>query len=345
MTWLTARKRQLISSLILSTSLLAMAQDAPSSPAKARAATTTQLASDQQLDLASAQTVFLTARVGEVMATVHGRARASAERALTELKKAILEWHRFAIVNSPDKADLILTILESNQNSGLREGVLSEKLLVARGGSTTPEPALLWESSVHKGGVRDYRPVGKTVDEFRTLLDKYDRDLPPDQLAQLRAAKKAKAPSGGCGETKDDPLDCLKNSASAVFLPEDREENKGNVKLSEAVLNVSLLNMEEHISSSEFSDYVIAMQKLLHQQFTATERGPGWDIAVLGTFQPDGKPKLEVQSRPYADQKQLQTFYDKLTSVPGPAVSKGPVDFRVVFAVWGGSEESKKERK
>ncbi len=326
--------------VLLSTLLLTprtFAQEVPA-PHPDAATPPRQNGTDQKLTLAAAQTVFLTATVGEVLPTAYGRARASADRALAELKKAVARWHRFELVDSPDRADLVLIIVESNHTSGIREGALNERLLVARGRSTTSD-SVMWKSTLHEGGLRDYRPVAKTVEEFRALLEQYDKNLPADAIAQARAAN-PKASSQGCGQEQKDDLDCLANSTAQLFLPQDREENKGAVQLSEAALNVSPLDMMDRISTNEFSDYVVAIQKLLHQQFTPSQQGAGWDIAVIGVLKSDGKPELSLRSRPNTDQKQLQTFYDHLQALAAPKVNGKPLEFRIIFAVWGGSPES-----
>jgi hypothetical protein len=122
-------------------------------------------------------------------------------------------------------------------------------------------------------------------------------------------------------------------------LPEDREENRGAVKLSEVVLHKSLLDMEKYILTADFSNYVVAIQKLLHQQFTGTQTQPGKDIALEGTLHPDGKADFKLASRPLVDQQQMESFYNNLVG-PRPTVHEGPVEFRAVFLLWGGSEES-----
>ena len=249
---MTCRATRLV--LLLSTLFLIPSifpQDVSSSHLEATAPAK-QNVSDQKLALASAQTVFLTATVGEVLPTAYGRARASADRALAELKKAVAGWHRFEIVDSPNRADLVLIIVESDHTSGIREGALNERLLVAPGGSKTPDSAVMWKSSLHEGGLRDYRPVAKTVEEFRALLEQYDKDLPADAIAQARAAK-PKTSSDGCDQEQKDDLDCLAKSTAQLFLPQDREENKGAVQLSEAALNVNPLDLMNRISTNEFS--------------------------------------------------------------------------------------------
>jgi hypothetical protein len=105
------------------------------------------------------------------------------------LQKAIAQWGRFTVVGDPGKADLILVIVEGNRSSGIREGVLTEKLLILRGGPQRRPP--LWESNSHDGGIRDYRPVAKTVDEFRAAVGEYEKNIPRELVAQARAKRKA----------------------------------------------------------------------------------------------------------------------------------------------------------
>ena len=154
-----------------------------------------------------------------------------------------------------------------------------------------------------------------------------------------RAKRKAETASGGCGAAPADPLDCLAHGNTVLFLSEDREENRGAVKLSEAVLGKSLLDVGKYISTTDFSNYVAAIQKLLHQQFTGAQQ-PGKDIALQGTLQPDGKADFKLASRPQVEQQQMESFYNALLLVPRPAVREGPVEFRAVFQLWGGSDES-----
>lgn len=305
--------------------------------------------SEPGLTLASAERVYLDARLGTAIepgfgphsSHPSGRGAPNAGRAREGLERAIAKWGRFTVVDDPVTADLVLVIVEGNRNSGVREGVLTEKLLVARGGA---DKVKLWESSSHEGGVRDYRPVAKTVDEFRAAVEEYEKKIPKELMAQARAAKMSGATSaisGGCGAAASDPLDCMAHQNATLYLPEEREENQGAVKLSEVSLHMSVLDMEKHVSTTEFSNYVVAIQKLLHGQFATAQRQPGKDIAVQGTLQADGKAEFELASRPQLDDEQLQSFYDDLQKLPRPAVHEGPVEFRAVFQLWGGSEESR----
>jgi hypothetical protein len=123
-------------------------------------------------------------------------------------------------------------------------------------------------------------------------------------------------------------------------LPEDREENRGAVKLSGVVLHKSLLDLEKYVSTTDFSNYVVAIQKLLHQRFSGTQTQPGKDIALEGTLQPDGKADFKLASRPLVDEQQMESFYNSLLGLSRPTVHEGPVEFRAVFLLWGGSEES-----
>ena len=95
-----------------------------------------------------------------------------------------------------------------------------------------------------------------------------------------RAKRKAETASGGCGAAPADPLDCLARGNTVLYLAEDREENRGAVKLSEAVLGKSLLDVGKYISTTDFSNYVVAIQKLLHQQFTAAIAVNSVDVEV-----------------------------------------------------------------
>lgn len=298
------------------------------------------------LILASADRVYLDADLGTMVpegfgrysSHPSGRGAPNAKRAHAELQKAIAQWGRFTVVDDPGKADLILVIVEGNRNSGVREGVLTERLLVLRGGSERTAP--LWQSKSHDGGVRDYRPVAKAVEEFRAAVEEYEKNIPRELVAEARAKRKAETASGGCGAAPADPLDCLAHGNTVLYLQEDCEENRGAVKLSEAVLGKSLLDVGKYISTTDFSNYVVAIQKLLHQQFTAAERQAGKDIALEGTLQPDGKADFKLASRPLVDEQQMEIFYNSLLRVPRPTVHEGPVEFRAVFLLWGGSEES-----
>jgi hypothetical protein len=332
---------------LLSLSVAIMAQEPGSQPSAAKPAD-----AEPGLTLASAQRVYLDARLGTTIepglgpysSHPSGRGAPNAGRAREGLEKAIVKWGRFTLVDSPEKADLVLVIVEGNRTSGIREGVLTEKLLVVRGGT---DKVKLWESRSHDGGVRDYRPVAKTVDEFRAAVEEYENKVPKELVVQARAAGisgATSAKSGGCGATPSDPLDCLAHQDAALYLPEQREENQGAVKLSQVVLHMSVLDMEKHVSTTEFSNYVVAIQKLLHGQFATAPSQPGKDLAVQWTLQTDGKANFKLQSRPQLDDKQMQSFYDDLQKLPRPAVREGPVEFRVVFQLWGGSEESRTVR-
>jgi hypothetical protein len=294
------------------------------------------------LTLASAERVYLAAELGTTVPAGSGRGSPSAERAREGLEKAMTKWGRFTLVDDPEKADLILVIVEGSRNSGVRVGLLTERLLIARGGSD--RTAFLWKSNSYDGGIRDYRPVARTVDEFRAAVEEYDKKLPTELVAQTRAARRSDASSGGCAAAQSDFPDCIAHGNSRLYLPDDREENHGAVKLSEVVLHMSLLDVGKYVSVTEFSNYIVAIQKLLNQQFTEAQRQPGKDIAVEGTLQPDGKADFRLASRPEVDQQQLQSFYDGLLRLPRPAIHDGPVEFRAVFQLWGGSEESHTKR-
>jgi hypothetical protein len=146
------------------------------------------------LTLASAERVYLHAELGTtVLAGLgrysshpSGRGAPSAARAREGLEKAVAKWGRFTVVNEAAGADLILVIIEGNRTSGIREGVLTERLAVFPGGSARTDPPLLWQSHSHDGGVRDYRPVAKTVDEFRSAIEEYEKNIPKEVLAQAR---------------------------------------------------------------------------------------------------------------------------------------------------------------
>ncbi len=318
----------------------------PSSALKQPAATAD---AEPGLTLASADRVYLNAELGTTIPAgfgrysshPSGRAAPSIERAHEGLEKAIAKWGRFTVVSDPGKADLILVIVEGNRTSGIREGILTERLVVSRGGPEGTAP--LWQSKSHDGGIRDYRPVAKTVDEFRAALEEYEKTIPQELVAQARAKRKAEAASGGCATAKADPLDCIAHENAALYLPEDREENRGAVKLSEVVLHKSLLDLEKYVSTTDFSNYVVAIQKLLHQQFTGAQRQPGKDVALEGTLRPDGKADFRLASRPQVEPQQMESFYNGLLLISRPAVREGPVEFRAVFQLWGGSGESQAE--
>jgi hypothetical protein len=302
----------------------------------------TSTAAEPGLTLAAAGRVYLTAELGTTVQAGSGRGSPSAELAREGLEKAITKWGRFALVDSPEKADLILVIVEGSRNSGVRVGVLTERLLVSRAG--TDRTTLVWKSNSYDGGIRDYRPVAKAVDEFRAAVEEYDKTIPKELLAQAQSARKRDGPSSGCATAQSDFTDCIAQGNSRLYLPDDREENRGAVKLAEVVLHMSLLDTGKYVSITEFSNYIVSIQKLLNHQFTEAQRQPGKDIAVDGTLQPDGKTDLRLASRPEVDQRQMQSFYDALLHVPRPAVHDGPVEFRVVFQLWGGSEQSHTER-
>jgi hypothetical protein len=347
MKWQTAWSLLLMSFFGVGGTTPAQSQETqPSQPSAAQEQPAARIEPEPGLTLASAARVYLDAALGTTIAegfgrySSHpsGRGAPSAQRAHAELQKAIAQWGRFTVVGDPGKADLILVIVEGNRNAGVREGVLTEKLVVSRGGSE--ETAPLWQSKSHDGGVRDYRPVAKTVEEFRAAVEEYEKNIPRELVAEARAKRKAETASGGCGAAPADPLDCLARGNTVLYLPDNREENRGAVKLSEAVLGKSLLDVGKYISTTDFSNYVAAIQKLLHQQFTVAKGQLGKDIALQGTLQPDGKADFKLASRPQVEQQQMESFYDALLLVPRPAVREGPVEFRAVFQLWGGSGES-----
>lgn len=345
MNWQASFSVVLSSAISLTASVLSHSQN-PQSPQlpETTAQAATVASAEPGLMLVSAERVYLGAELGTVVQTGSGRGSPSIERARGALETAIARWDRFTIVDDPRKADLALVIVEGNRNSGIRVGVLRERLLVSRGGSSRGDQSVMWKSQDYDGGVRDYRPVGKTVDELRAAIDQYEKKIPRETLQQARVARKPSASSGGCAGAESDFGDCLSHGGSRLYLPEDREENGGVAKLSEVAISASLLDVAKRVSVEQLSDYVAAIQKLLKQQYSTAEQQPGKDLAVEGELRPDGKAEFRLASRPQIDQEQMQRFYDVLLGLPRPAVKDGPIEFRMVFLLWGGSGESHTER-
>ena len=343
------QRRNALSMLLCFSASLAMAvashsQDSQASQPSNTSAQPASAHAEPALALASAESVYLAAELGGAVRHGLGRGFPSVERAQAGLRDAIAKWGRFTIVDAPEKADLVLVIVEGNRTSGIRAGALTERLLVSAGGPDSEESALLWQSNSHDGGVRDYRPIAKTVDEFRAAVEEYDKKITKDQIAEARAVRQSKAESRGCGDAQVNPFDCVFHGNSRLFLPEDREENQGAVRLSEVVMHLSLADSQRRVSATEFSNYVVAIQKLLHHQFSAESGKPGKDLALVATLQPDGKADFQLASRPQLEQEQLQKFYDALVNLPKPAIKDSPLEFRAVFLLWGGSEYIKTER-
>src|SRR5438874_7369278 len=98
----------------LAMTIASYAQDSKASPPSNTSATHTEPA----LTLASAKSVYLAAELGDVVRSGLGRGFPNAERAQAGLRDAVGKWARFTIVDAPEKADLVLVIVEGNRNSG-----------------------------------------------------------------------------------------------------------------------------------------------------------------------------------------------------------------------------------
>ena len=106
------------------------------------------------------------------------RRSVSAEKARSELMKSMSDWNRFAIVDDPEKADVVVVVFEDTvepsaftKATGDRKSRMRERLAVfARGQTETP----LWAGEEREStlGALTGSPVGKVVDKFREELEK-----------------------------------------------------------------------------------------------------------------------------------------------------------------------------
>jgi hypothetical protein len=118
--------------------------------------------------LLTAKTVFI---VGEPFLSD------SACKAEQTIKKAVVKWKRFQLVDNAETADLIIVVSEYSSSKPTRMERVSEELAIFVGG-TMPcaEATPLWAVK-EVGPALGQRPTGKLVDDLRKQLTKLEESV------------------------------------------------------------------------------------------------------------------------------------------------------------------------
>jgi len=126
-------------------------------------------ASSQALrTLLTAKTVFI---VGEPLVLD------PTNKAEQTLKKALVKWGRFHLVDDAETADFIIVISEYSSSKPTRIGRISEGLTIFVGGNTPcAEGTPLWAVK-EEGHALGQRPTGKLVEDLRKQLTKVEESV------------------------------------------------------------------------------------------------------------------------------------------------------------------------
>jgi hypothetical protein len=98
-------------------------------------------------------------------------------KAVQTLKKALVKWGRFRLVDDAETADLIIVISEYSSSKPTRMERISEGLAIFAGGSTScADPTPLWAVR-EVGPALGQRPTGKLVEDLEKELAKLERPV------------------------------------------------------------------------------------------------------------------------------------------------------------------------
>ena len=98
-------------------------------------------------------------------------------KAVQTLKKALVKWGRFHLVDDAETADLIIFISEYSSSKPTWLERVSEGLAIFVGGSTPcADAAPLWAVD-EVGPALGQRPTGKLVDDLRKQLTKLEKSV------------------------------------------------------------------------------------------------------------------------------------------------------------------------
>ena len=100
-----------------------------------------------------------------------------ASKAGQTLKKALVKWGRFHIVNDAKTADLIIVISEYSSSKPTRMERVSEALAIFVGGSTPCADATPLWAVKEVGPALGQRPAGKLVEDLRKQLTKLEESV------------------------------------------------------------------------------------------------------------------------------------------------------------------------
>jgi len=98
----------------------------------------------------------------------------STSKAEQTLKKALVEWGRFHLVDDAESADLIIVISEYSSSKPTRMERVSEALAIFVGGSTPCAAATPLWAVKEVGPALGQRPTGKLVEDLRKQLSKLE---------------------------------------------------------------------------------------------------------------------------------------------------------------------------
>src|SRR5262249_34473580 len=95
-----------------------------------------------------------------------------------------------------------------------------------------------------------------------------------------------------------------------------------------------------HVDAARLDDYLRAIEGVFRDYFASIPPGSGQDLLLRGTLEPGEKVAelsiiLPVEGD--LDPDLLGPLYGQLFALPVPEVSDGPIEFCMVFALWGGS--------
>ena len=91
------------------------------------------------------------------------------------LRKALVKWGRFHLVDDAETADLIIVISEYSSSKPTRTERISEGLAIFAGGSTAcADAAPLWAVK-EVGPALGQRPTGRLVEDLRKQLTKLEK--------------------------------------------------------------------------------------------------------------------------------------------------------------------------
>lgn len=93
------------------------------------------------------------------------------------LKKALVKWGRFHLVDDADAADLIIVISEYSSSKPTKTERISEGLAIFVGGSMTCADATPLWAVKEVGPALGQRPTGKLVEDLRKQLAKLEKSV------------------------------------------------------------------------------------------------------------------------------------------------------------------------
>ena len=111
------------------------------------------------------------------------------------LKKALIKWGRFHLVNDSETADLIIVISEFSSSKPTKMERIREALAIFVAGSTLCADATPLWAVREAGPALGQRPTGKLVEDLRKQLTKLEKSVrqPDHPRHELRVKKSSKA--------------------------------------------------------------------------------------------------------------------------------------------------------